>query len=96
MPSWKVIAAHETLVAVLEARYFRRDQLDGCLGDANAEAGARGRAVLLLRDQWKNGGYPVSGVDVVRAVRFSLEPFYRAIGAVEILQMLVAEVENPF
>lgn len=93
--AWKVVAGYETLVAIAEAQYFRPDQIAGCLSDSRREIEGRARAVMMIRDQWKGGGYPKTGSDLVNCLILYLEPFYRAGGAEEIL-MGLTRAENPF
>ena len=88
---WRIVAGYETLVAIAEATYFRPDQLAGCLSDARREISDRARAVFMMRDQWKGGGYPKTGVELVRCLTIYLEPFYRAGGAEQILVAITGE-----
>jgi hypothetical protein len=89
VPTWRIIGSHDVLAAIKQGGFYRRDQVERCRDEARQAIVLRGRTLLLVRDQWKNGLYPSEPGPLVSILSGVLRPFYIATGAAEELDSLL-------
>lgn len=94
IPAWKAVGAIQTLEALQTTRLDVR-LLERCENEARDEVVQRGRSVIMLRDMWKENGLPNDGRTLCGQMDASLAPFYRAIGALDLIERLL-KITRPF